>query len=63
MAQIHAQVGHRLLIPVLQRAERLQDVELRSASVHAGDAVATLAVARFSGLNLIAAIPKLVWLV
>jgi len=34
MAQIHAQVGDRLLILVLQRAERLQNVELRYAAVN-----------------------------
>ena len=40
MADIHAQVGHRLLVLVLQGAERLQNVELRDAAVNTGDAVA-----------------------
>ena len=40
MADIHAEVGHRLLVLVLQRAERLQNVELRHVAINAGNAVA-----------------------
>ncbi len=34
VANIDAQVGHRLLVRVLQRPERLQNVELRCAAVN-----------------------------
>jgi len=58
MANIDAQVRHRLLVLVLQRSQRLQNVELRHVAVNAGDAVA-----RFVGLKRMVVIPKFVWLV
>ena len=39
---IHAQVGHRLLVLVLQRAEGLQNVELRYVALNTGDAIANV---------------------
>src|SRR5208282_3365638 len=39
MANIYAQVGHRLRVFALQGAERLQNVELRNSAVNTGDAV------------------------
>ena len=42
MTNVDCEIRDRLMIVVLQRAERLQDVELGRISVNAGDAVADL---------------------
>ena len=51
VANIHAQVGYRLLILVLHCAERLQNVELRHAAVNTGDAVADVGQHSLRGLE------------
>jgi len=51
MANIYAHVRDRLLVLVLQCAERLQNVELGHAAVNIGEAVAEVAVTRFAALK------------
>ena len=49
MTQIHTQIGYRLAVLILQRAERLKNVELRNRAVNAGDAVAQIGRQSFCG--------------